>query len=251
MANKWAAMMKVCAVFAAAALMLLRRVHGDGGWLDGAHATYYGGSDASGTNNGACGYGNQLSAGYGYITTALSTPLFENGDICGACFEIRCAGGAGCLPGNPSTVVTATNLCPPGSNGGWCDPPKPHFDLSQPAFSRIASIPNGHVQLQYRRVACDRQGGIRFTVNGHTFFNLVLVENVGGSGDVVAVEVKGSATGWRQMQRNWGQNWQDMGDLNGQALSFRVTGSDGKVVTSMNVAPADWQFGRTYSGGQF
>ncbi|XP_002990688.2 expansin-A11 [Selaginella moellendorffii] len=222
---------------------------GDGGWLD-AHATYYGGSDASGTNNGACGYGNQLSAGYGYITTALSTPLFEGGDICGACYEIRCA-GTGCLPRNPSTVVTATNLCPPGSNGGWCDPPKQHFDLSQPAFSQIASIPYGHVLLQYRRVPCQRQGAIHYTINGHTFFNLVLIENVGGSGDVVGVEIKGSNTNWMPMARNWGQNWMIGGNLGGQSLSFRVTGSDGRKVTSLNVAPANWQFGRAYSGGQF
>ncbi|MCO5579969.1 hypothetical protein L7F22_033836 [Adiantum nelumboides] len=219
-----------------------------GGWNQ-AHATYYGGSDASGTNAGACGYGNQISA-YGTLTTALSAPLFNGGDTCGACFEIKCASD-GCLAGQPSIVVTATNLCPQGSNGGWCDSPKQHFDLAQPAFGQIAQIQYGHVTLLFRRVSCDRSGGVHFQINGHTFFNLVLVTNVGGAGDVQSVEVKGSSTGWRKMERNWGQNWQDGGNLGGQSLSFRVTTSDGRSITSYDVAPSDWQFGQTFAGGQF
>ncbi|CAI0384624.1 unnamed protein product [Linum tenue] len=92
---------------------------------------------------------------------------------------------------------------------------------------------------------------MRFTITGSGSFNLILVSNVGGSGDVVSTAVKGATTGWIPMTRNWGQNWQANTVLLGQELSFKVTIGDGRSLVSHNVVPASWGFGQTFSGSQF
>lgn len=96
-----------------------------------------------------------------------------------------------------------------------------------------------------------KTGGIRFTMSGHNFMNLVLVTNVGGMGDVQSVYIRGSKTKWVAMTRNFGQIWQSTVNMSEQSLSFMVTTSDGQTVVSNEVAPPDWAFGQTYEGSQF
>ncbi|KAL2636066.1 hypothetical protein R1flu_007545 [Riccia fluitans] len=212
-----------------------------------ATATFYGGQDASGTMGGACGYGNLYSTGYGVQSTALSNALLNNGLTCGACFALECRldGSKWCYPGK-EIVVTATNACPPGSEGGWCDPPKLHFDLSYPMFSQLAQPVAGVIPVKYKRVTCQKQGGIRFTMHGNPWFDYVLVYNVGGMGAVCGVAIKGDKTGWYPMSQNWGQYWSASSNLVGQALSFQVRLCDGNTQEFHNVAPSNWGFGQTF-----
>lgn len=221
-----------------------------------ARATYYAAADPRDSVGGACGYGDLVKGGYGMATVGLSEVLFERGQICGACFELRCVDDLRwCIPGT-SIILTATNFCAPNygflaDGGGHCNPPNKHFVLPIEAFEKIAIWKAANMPVQYRRIKCRKEGGIRFTIDGSNIFISVLITNVAGAGDIVAVKVKGSRTGWLPMGRNWGQNWHLNADLKNQPLSFEVTGSDGVTVTSYNVAPKNWNFGQTFEGKQF
>ncbi|XP_006444657.2 uncharacterized protein LOC18046956 [Citrus clementina] len=86
----------------------------------------------------------------------------------------------------------------------------------------------------------------RFLLQNPTF-ELVLVSNVGGAGEVSNVWIKGSKMSkWQVMSRNWGANWQSLTYLNAQSLSFRVQTSNGRTRTAYNVAPSNWRFGQSF-----
>ncbi|CAN6302236.1 unnamed protein product [Urochloa humidicola] len=221
------------------------------GWNYGT-ATFYGGPDGSGTMGGACGYGNLYQAGYGTNTAALSSVLFNDGAACGQCYLIMCDSNASpwCKRG-AAVTITATNFCPPNwaqpsNRGGWCNPPRPHFDMAQPAWERIGVYKAGIIPVLYQQVTCWRQGGIRITIGGSTFFQLVNFANVAGSGSIRSVSVKGTKTGWIALNRNWGANWQCNSALVGQELSFIVTSTGGQTIWINNVVPAWWQFGMAF-----
>ncbi|XP_037475001.1 expansin-A31-like [Triticum dicoccoides] len=205
------------------------------------------------SSGGVCGYSNLYDQGYGVDNVALSMELFDDDASCGQCYLIICNTSKTwwCKPGTAVTV-SATNLCPPnwalpGHNGGWCNTPRQHFDMSQPAWEKIAIYRAGIVPVLYQRVKCWRQGGSRFTVAGFNYFQLVLITNVAGSGSVAMASIKGSNTGWIQMSRNWGANWQCLSGLAGQALSFAVTTTGGQYLLFENVVPAWWKFGQTFT----
>jgi hypothetical protein len=221
-----------------------------------ARATFYEGG--SGTFGGACGYEDVVAQDYGLETAALSQALFNNGQTCGACYEIKCINDPQwCKPGQPSLFITASNHCPPNynepsDNGGWCNPPNEHFDIAKPVFAKLAEYTAGIVPVLYRRVPCVKQGGIRFTITGNPYFTQVLVWNVAGAGDVISLQVKGSRNlKWTQMQRIWGQKWETGANMVGESLTFRVRASDRRYSTSWHVAPENWQFGQTFEGKNF
>ncbi|XP_049377605.1 expansin-A18-like [Solanum stenotomum] len=214
------------------------------------HATFYGDESASATMGGACGFGNLVTSGYGTDTAALSSVLYSKGFACGQCFQIKCVQSDSCY--STIVTVTATNLCPPNpaqdsNNGGWCNPPRTHFDMAKPAFMKIAQWKAGIVPVSYRRVPCVKKGGIKFSLQGNGYWLLIYVMNVGGSGDIASMWVKGTKTSWLAMSHNWGASYQAFATLSGQTLSFKITSYTSKeTIIATNVAPSSWQVGMTY-----
>ncbi|KAH0979344.1 hypothetical protein GBA52_006521 [Prunus armeniaca] len=136
-----------------------------------------------------------------------------------------------------------SNLAQSNDNGGWCNPPLQHFDLAEPAFLQIAQYRAGIVPISFRR-------RIRFTINGHSYFNLVLITNVGGAGMCTLFQSRGPKQGGKPCQGTGARTGRVTLTSMARLLSFQVTTSDGRTVTS-NAVPADWQFGQTFSGSQF
>jgi hypothetical protein len=106
---------------------------------------------------GACGYGNLYSTGCG----AEHSAVFNSGLSCGQCYRITCDHEAEpywCKPG-VAVTVSVTNFCPPNwdlpnDNGGWCNPPRQHFDMSQPAWELIGVYRRGIIPVFYQRYYC-------------------------------------------------------------------------------------------------
>lgn len=204
---------------------------------------------------GACGYGNLYATGYGTLTAAASIEMWNSGAVCGSCWEVRCRqdaplSGKYCIPG-ASVVVTVTNQCPQGSEGGWCDRPQHHLDMAYPAWEKIASSGKaGVVETEMRQVPCpNKDGGVSFMISGNAFWTQVLVYNVAGPGDLAKVEVSAdSGETWSSLSRNWGTIWSGGGGLLGHSLSWRLTSiMDSKVLEIHDCIPDNWYLGGTYS----
>lgn len=115
-------------------------------------------------------------------------------------------------------------------------------------FTKLAYYKAGIIPVRFRQVNCAKRGGVKFEIKGNANWLEVLFYNVGGAGAVSDAKVKGSATGWIQMTRNWGQNWQVSKNMIGQTLSFQLTTSDRKMVEFDGVVPRNWRFGQTFDG---
>ncbi|MFJ9523605.1 RlpA-like double-psi beta-barrel domain-containing protein [Kitasatospora sp. NPDC101801] len=206
----------------------------------------------------ACGYDDAGLAAIGTLQAAASTVLWNGGLACGSRYQVACdrklADPRWCKKG-ATVTVTVTDFCPPNpllpsDNGGWCNPPRPHFDLSEQAFSKIGVTQGSIIPVLYKQSEVNRTTPLRFKITGLPLLNDVLVDSNSAAG-TTSVQVKGTNTGWLDMTHGQGVHWESIQLLQGQALSFKVTNSAGATVTRENVFPANWQYGQTATAAGF
>ncbi|KAK3126934.1 hypothetical protein QOZ80_7AG0565450 [Eleusine coracana subsp. coracana] len=227
--------------------------NGSGGWLSGAGATYYGDPNGDGSDGGACGY--QTAVGkrpFNSMIAAGSTPLYNGGEGCGACYEVKCTTNAACS-GQPVTIVITDQ-----SPGGLFPGEVAHFDMSGTAMGAMAKSgmadklrAGGVLRILYKRVQCKYPGvNIAFKVDqgANPFYFNVLIEFEDGDGDLSAVQLMeaGSST-WTPMTHNWGAMWRLNNSKRLKApFALRLTSDSGKVLIAPNAIPAGWKPGKAY-----
>ncbi|KAG4983043.1 hypothetical protein JHK82_027887 [Glycine max] len=217
-------------------------------------ATWYGPAQGDGSEGGACGYGSAVGEPpFSSLMSAGSPLLFESGEGCGSCYEMKCTGNYACS-GN-SVRVVITDSCPGcGSDAQY------HFDLSGTAFGAMAisgqdeKLRNaGKIDIQFRRVECNYPGvSISFRVDpgSNKEYFAILIEYESGDGDLDKVELKEAhaSAQWYSMQRSWGAVWKlDKGSALVAPFSIKLTTlKSGKTIVANNVIPAGWIIDQTY-----
>ncbi|CAD6212027.1 unnamed protein product [Miscanthus lutarioriparius] len=224
----------------------VRQLRG-GGWQE-AKATWYGAPNGAGPddNGGACGFKNTNQYPFMSMTSCGNQPLFQDGQGCGACYQIRCTAknNPACSGEVKTVMITDMNYYPVA---------RYHFDLSGTAFGSMAR-PGlndklrhaGIIDIQFRRVACDNRG---LTVNFHVEagsnpnYLAVLVEYANKAGTVVQMDAMEANSGyWMPMRRSWGSIWRldSYRPLRGP-FSMRIRSENGRTLVANNVIPANWR----------
>eukprot|EP01083_Nonionella_stella_P296207 1006354_1 len=220
-------------------------------WKSGGQASKHAYAPPAGDSATACGYlsvANYLtthtsSFPFGYVTAVGTVAqgsqhenLFNNGEGCGACYEIECDGGSfignqDCICNSGSVIVQAIDLS--GAN------PEPHFDMAFDAFDVVAGSLCGRISINYRQVACEFTNNIYITTDYNDAWSYYLnFYNVAGNGKLCGVELKsyGSNT-WMQCT-NIVSKWKcDDSSLEPTQLplSFRLTDCAGNKITANDV----------------
>ncbi|KAG2548848.1 hypothetical protein PVAP13_9KG202085 [Panicum virgatum] len=210
-----------------------------------ATATFYGGSDASGTMGGACGYGNLYTTGYGTATTALSQVLFsvvravlpdrlrrpDGRAVVPPGRRPRDGHGHQPLPAQLRASQQQRRLVQPaagalrhGAAGLGQDRRLPGRHHPRAVPSAWRALHHHGVQLLRARAHLQRR---RQRLRRHAW-------------------VQGTSTNRVPMSRNWGANWQSLAGIAGQALTFGVTTTGGQTIVFQNVVPPNWSFGMSF-----
>ena len=157
--------------------------------------------------------------------------LFEQ--HCGECVKLKNSDGK-------SIVVRIIDQCP--------ECTAPHlFDLSKDAFSEMAPLSKGVVKLEYEFVPCSFKSKIVYKVhdNSNKWWMSVVVQD--HNVPVKKFELKGKTGDWVTVQRkDYNEFVYESGGSLEAPLSFRVTGTNGEVITDNDIVKSlyhlQWHF---------
>ena len=149
---------------------------------------------------------NQFLA-YGYNVAALAEPHYDNGNMCGSCFEMRCEEYTeGCVDENviiQFAVTDSTNSCNTNDDGAitenWCTQVFDtdtdwHFDFIPQIWNSISNSTDG-MRLKFRRIACPTHEYLHVitrNVNGWKSVSVAGLPDFGGSSSFGILDSNGT-----------------------------------------------------------
>ncbi|KAK6813986.1 hypothetical protein RU639_010591 [Aspergillus parasiticus] len=180
-------------------------------------ATFYGGN----LSGGACSFtGYTLPSNL--FGTALGSPRWDNAAECGACVAVT-------GPNGNTIKAMIVDKCPE------CD--SNHLDLFQSAFTELADISKGVIDITWNYVSCDIDTPLKLKNKEGTSAYWFSMQVVNANEAVTSLEVStdGGST-WQSTTRSDYNYFENSSGFGTATVDVRVTGKSGKVVTVNNVS---------------
>ncbi|KAE8423178.1 RlpA-like double-psi beta-barrel-protein domain-containing protein-containing protein [Aspergillus pseudocaelatus] len=180
-------------------------------------ATFYGGN----LSGGACSFSGYTlpSTLFG---TALGSPRWDNAAECGACVAVT-------GPNGNTIKAMIVDKCPE------CD--SNHLDLFQSAFTELADISKGVIDITWDYVSCDIDTPLKLKNKEGTSAYWFSMQVVNANEAVTSLEVStdGGST-WQSTTRSDYNYFENSSGFGTETVDVRVTGKSGKVVTVTDVS---------------
>ena len=178
-------------------------------------ATYY---DADGSGN--CSF-DPIPGDF--LVAALNDADYDTASACGACAEVTGPSGA--------VVVRIVDRCP-GCGAG-------SIDLSQTAFSQVAELSAGRIDVTWKLVDCPVDGNlqIHFKDGSSGFWTALQIRRHRSS--IATLEARSASRDWHAIERLNYNYFVDTAGLGDGPYDVRLTDVHGQIVQVDGVQPGD------------
>ncbi|KAE8150707.1 hypothetical protein BDV25DRAFT_106690 [Aspergillus avenaceus] len=175
------------------------------------------GSSSSGSSNsgGTCSFtGYTLPSNL--FGTALGSPRWDSAAECGACVSVT-------GPNGNSIKAMIVDKCPE------CD--SNHLDLFQSAFTELADVSKGVIDITWSYVSCDIDSPIVLKNKEGTsqYWFAMQVQNANEAVKSLEVSTDGGST-WQSTTRSDYNYFENSSGFGTDTVDVRITGKSGKVV---------------------